>query len=154
MLRCGWALGEGADEAQVWSITLTMAPFHSVSQSRQRENAHNTRALVRPHLNGMRPSSVLWIPPVLLLLWQVKMSAMRRVYGLWLGTRVAVCVKLCDRLPICPGCVCWSASSRSYKLIQEKIDVWINFHQDTSGTDPTGKARSQRLIQQTQPPHI
>ena len=56
-----------------------MAPFYYyLRKSGLRVSMHNTRALKVTHLNGMQPSLMLYIPPVLLLLWQVKMAAVKR----------------------------------------------------------------------------
>lgn len=42
---------------------------------------HNNRALSPAHLNGMQLSLMLEVPPVLFLLWQDKMFAVKRVYS-------------------------------------------------------------------------
>lgn len=41
---------------------------------------HKTRALEQAHLDGMQPLLMLEIPPVLFLLCEVKMFALKRVY--------------------------------------------------------------------------
>lgn len=48
---------------------------------------NDTRALEQAELNGMKPSLMLEITAVLVWLWQVNMSAVKRVYnGLLIGS--------------------------------------------------------------------
>lgn len=79
-----------AGKAQEWPVMLTTAPF-SVS-------VPITRALEVADLNGMQPSLVLWIPPALFLLGQVKMWTSENFYN-WVHV-----------------CVCWSDGHVFWKL--------------------------------------
>lgn len=51
---------------------------------------HNAQGLA--HLNGIQPSLMSLMLPVLLLLCQVKMSAMKRVYSLYTSTICTACM--------------------------------------------------------------
>ncbi len=52
--------------------------FECPSKSWQRASEHNARTLTLKQLNGIQPSFVLLFTPVLLLLWHVKISSVKK----------------------------------------------------------------------------
>lgn len=71
-----------AGSAQVWIINSGFIPL-SVPVSRV--SMSRARALELAHLNGFQPLFMLLIPPVLFLLWQAKISSVKKVYWLHCG---------------------------------------------------------------------